>query len=114
MVKNIVGLSVSEPWGRWSDSNLSSTVRISFKDPLPNRFKLVFNAQPFGPNSGQDLLVKLGTYTYKFKLIDGLYEYSIAIDLGGNKISNIDDLIDKYQKNKHTPIKRRFSDGISD
>jgi phosphoglycerol transferase len=89
-VKNIVGLSVSEPWGRWSDSNLSSTVRISFKDPLPNRFILVFNAQPFGPNSGHDLLVKLGTYTYKFKLIDGLYEYRIAIDLDGEKISNID------------------------
>jgi phosphoglycerol transferase len=89
-VKNILGISVPEPWGRWSDANLASTASIGLKYPLPNRFNLVFTVQPFGPNLGQDLVVTMGTHTYKFKLIEGLYEYRMAIDLGGEKISNID------------------------
>jgi phosphoglycerol transferase len=89
-VKNIHGISGPEQWGRWSDANLASTVSIVFKDPLPNIFDLVFSVQPFGPNSEQDLLIKLGTNTYKLNLIAGLYEYRIAIDLAGEKISTID------------------------
>ncbi len=88
-VKNILGISGPEPWGRWSDANLASTASIVLKDPLPNRFNLIFSVQPFGPNSGQDLVVTMGTHTYKFKLIEGLYEYRMAIDLSGEKISNI-------------------------
>ena len=89
-VKNILGISVQESWGRWSDSNLSSTASIVLNDPLPNRFNLVFSVQPFGPNSGQDLLVIMGAHIYKFKLIEGLYEYRKSIDLGGDKVSKID------------------------
>jgi phosphoglycerol transferase len=89
-VNNIQGFSGPEPWGRWSDANLASTASIVFKDPLPNRFNLVFSIQPFGPNSGQDLIIKIGTQNYKIKLIDGLYEYRIAIDLDYKKISIID------------------------
>lgn len=89
-VKNVLGLSGSEPWGRWSDANLAPSVLIVLKDPLPNRFNLVFSVQPFGPNSSQDLVVKIGTKVHNFKLVDGLFEYRKSIDLGGEKISTID------------------------
>jgi len=89
-VKNVLGLSGPEPWGRWSDANLASSVRIDLQDQLPNRFNLVFSGQPFGPNSGQDLQVKIGTQIHHFKMRGELFEYRKMIDLEGEKVFHID------------------------
>jgi phosphoglycerol transferase len=89
-VKDVSGLSVSEPWGRWSDANLASSVRFDFKESLPNRFSLIFLAQSFGPNSGQDLEVRIGTQRHHFNMKDSLFEYRQLIDLGSEKVTRIE------------------------
>lgn len=89
-VKDMRGLSGPEAWGRWSDANLASSIRIDFNDPLPNRFNLKFTAQPFGSNTGQDLQVRIGPQLHRFKLNEGLFEYHKMIDLGGEKIYDIE------------------------
>jgi hypothetical protein len=88
-VKNIVGLSNSEPWGRWSDANLAPSVAIELNDPLPNRFNLMFSAQAFGPNSGQDLKVRVGSQLHYFKMQDGVFEYRKLIELKDEKVMHI-------------------------
>lgn len=50
-VKEIKGLSGTEPWGRWSDGKLSKSVEIKFFKSLPVSFTLVLRAMSFGPNS---------------------------------------------------------------
>ena len=89
-VKDVEGLSGSEPWGRWSDANLAPSVRFDLQEQLPNHFNLVFSAQPFGPNLGQDLEVSIGTQTHHFNLHGGLFEYRKMIDLGGRGVSRIE------------------------
>ncbi len=88
-VKDIVGLSKPEPWGRWSDANLAPSVQIDLNDPLPNRFGLIFTAQAFGPNSGQDLSVRVGAQVHHFKMQDGVFEYRKLIELAGEKVTYI-------------------------
>jgi phosphoglycerol transferase len=89
-IKDVQGLSVPESWGRWSDANLSSSVRIDFQGPLPNRFYLVFSGQPFGPNSDQDLEVRIGSKTHHFKMLAEGFKYRKAIYLGGEKVARIE------------------------
>lgn len=89
-VRGIHGLSTLELWGRWSDANLAPSVRINLQEQLPNNFNLVFIAQPFGPNAGQDLKVKIGTQIHYFNLKEGSFEYRKPIDLGGEKIYYIE------------------------
>jgi phosphoglycerol transferase len=85
-VQDFAGLSGPEPWGRWSDANLAPTVRIDLRDPLPARFVLKLTAQPFGPNAGKDLLVRLGSKTVRFNLSQGVNTYQQAVDLGGERV----------------------------
>lgn len=89
-VKDIQGLSGLESWGRWSDSNLSPSIRIDLQEQLPNRFDLIFIAQSFGPNVGSNLKVKIGTQIHYFKLKADQFEYNKLIDLGGEKVSYIE------------------------
>ena len=89
-VKYIQGLSGLEPWGRWSDAALAPSVQIALKVPLPNHFDLVFNAQAFGPNTGQVLSVKIGTQIHYFKLKTEPSEYRKSIDLADEKVSSIE------------------------
>jgi phosphoglycerol transferase len=89
-IKDIQGLSGSEPWGRWSDANLSPSVLFDFREPLPMRFNMVFSAQPFGPNTDQDLVVKMGTQIHHFKMQRGQIEYQKTIDLEGQQVTRIE------------------------
>jgi len=89
-VQDVTGLSGTEPWGRWSDANLASSVRIDMQNLLPNRFDLVFTARPFGPNLGQDLKVRIGTQIHHFKMQEGMFQYRKLIDLAGEKVSRIE------------------------
>lgn len=83
-------MSTPEPWGRWSDANLAPSVLISLQRSLPKHFDLKFNAQAFGPNAGQDLLVKIGSQMHYFNLKAEPSEYFKSIDLGDEKVSSIE------------------------
>jgi len=89
-IKDIQGLSGPEPWGRWSDANLAPSVRIDLREPLPNKFNLVFKVEMFGPNIGKILQVRIGSQKYNFTLQSGLLNYNKLIDLGGEKVFSIE------------------------
>lgn len=81
-LKSFTGLSWVEPWGRWSDSNLSPTVRFTFFNPLPNKFRIILKAQPFyGPGITQDFLLRINDQEYKYNMPFAIKEYHINIDL---------------------------------
>lgn len=89
-VKSIQGLSGQESWGRWSDANIASAVRLRFSKPLPNEFSLVFTAIPFKPNTNKNLKIKIGTKTYLVNMEKGVHEYTLAVTLAGEQVSSID------------------------
>lgn len=89
-VKDINGLSGPEPWGRWTDAHAARSLQIDFTKPLPRRFTLVLNVSPFGPNAGQDLVVRIGTQTLSIKLHEGPGEYRQVVDAGGDAVSRIE------------------------
>ena len=59
-VKQFSGISRPESWGRWSNAQLAETVKIEYRDPLPEKFDLVITAKAFGPNAGQPIPVRVG------------------------------------------------------
>lgn len=83
-VREVRGLSGVEEWGRWSDANLSRSVVIEFRNPLPRSFTLVMRGDAFGPNAGQPVLVKVGHVSASVKLSDRMEEKRVRFDLDGN------------------------------
>ncbi len=72
-LKAVSGMSTRETWGRWTDSNESdvpSTTTFVFKKPLPRKFAIELEAQAFGPNIDQPVLVKIGSEKETFTLKD--------------------------------------------
>lgn len=59
-VKQFSGISRPENWGRWSNAQLGETVKIEYRDPLPEKFDLIITAKAFGPNAGQPIPVRVG------------------------------------------------------
>jgi phosphoglycerol transferase len=59
-LREVQGISNHEPWGRWSDANLSPTVRLRFAQPLPAKFTLELNASGLGPNAYEAVKVRAG------------------------------------------------------
>jgi phosphoglycerol transferase len=59
-IKNIKGLSGVEPGGRWSDAKLNRSVIIGFVDPLPDSFTLGIAGEPYGPNIGKPVTIRVG------------------------------------------------------
>ena len=56
-IAEATGMSVPEPWGRWSEGDKAT---FRFKEPLPKKFTLILTAQAFGPNAGVPIKVKAG------------------------------------------------------
>jgi hypothetical protein len=72
------GITQSEGWGRWTDSNQDSII-IGLREALPNSFVLKINATAFGPNSEKDTLIKIGNQSRLVRISSGeskLYELS--------------------------------------
>lgn len=59
-LSDVGGLSVLEPWGRWSDASLVPSVNFYFVDVLPRRFEIVADVTVFGPNAQQTMQVRVG------------------------------------------------------
>lgn len=89
-VKSVSGLSGWESWGRWSDQNLDPTVKIELSDPLPDKFVIKLNVQPFGPNVNKPLTIKVGGAKHEIKLYSGSNEVALPIDLEGEVASVIE------------------------
>lgn len=78
-IKGLEGVSVPEPWGRWSDANLGDAILIKFAEPLPKSFTLVLRAQAFGPNIGRSVKVKVGDQSETVAFSGNLEERRIII-----------------------------------
>jgi hypothetical protein len=59
-IKSVKGLSVAEPFGRWSDANLHPNVEINFKDKLPKNFTLKIVVSSYYPNHNEILKISIG------------------------------------------------------
>lgn len=61
------GVSSAETWGRWTDAKLGAEAKFSFKQALPQQFKLVLEAKDFfGTNAGQNIVVRVGEKQRQF------------------------------------------------
>jgi phosphoglycerol transferase len=81
-LRSIVGLSWLESWGRWSDLNISPSIKITFFNPLPNKFTLILKAQPYyGPGTTQEFLFRINNQDYKYRMPYGVTEYRTNVDL---------------------------------
>ena len=82
-LRSIIGLTwLVEPWGRWSDLNISPSIKITFFKPLPNKFTLILKAQPYcGPGTTQEFLFRINNQDFKYKMPYGVTEYRINVDL---------------------------------
>lgn len=89
-IKDVLGLSGPEPWGRWSDANLASSVSIEFQDQIPTHFNIIFTATSFGPNVNKILNVKIGSQIHQFKLQGDITRYHKLIDLAGETVTRIE------------------------
>lgn len=63
-VSFVAGLSVAEPWGRWSEGE---RVRLEMRRPLSGRFRLHLRATAFGPNLGVEVPVSVGSQVRSFR-----------------------------------------------
>jgi phosphoglycerol transferase len=59
-VKQFSGISRPESWGRWSNAQLGSEVKIEYAHPLPEKFDLVITARAYGPNANRPIPVRVG------------------------------------------------------
>ncbi len=59
-VEFTTGLSTTEDWGRWSDANLSSIVKISLQQPLRGNICLVIKAHTTPKQIGESISIRIG------------------------------------------------------
>lgn len=88
-VRDAKGFSANEQWGRWSDRNLSKTVRIDFTTPLPNKFTLILVANGFTSNANKPTKVLIGSEEYEIALASNTSEVRLPVDLHGDSATNI-------------------------
>jgi hypothetical protein len=72
------GITQSEGWGRWTDSNQGPII-IGLREVLPKSFILKIKATAFGPNGEKDTLIKIGDQSQWVRISSGepkLYELS--------------------------------------
>ncbi|CAN7711048.1 sugar translocase [Pseudoduganella sp. LjRoot289] len=88
-VAGVRGLSGVEPWGRWSDAGQHPWVELDFIEPLTKRFTLVLTVQPFGPNTGKAMIVRIGKQQHSVTLLPGAQSYRLPVDLGQDSARSI-------------------------
>lgn len=86
-IKDVSGIGANEPWGRWS---LGNAVDLTFFEPLPQRFNLDVVVTPFGPNTGKDLVIKIGSHAYTVNIPSASYHVSLPVDLTGERVDDIE------------------------
>lgn len=89
-VENVIGLSGVESWGRWSDANITPSVRVNLVNPLPDTFDLILSLVAFGPNAGKQLKLVLGTNIFYITLDGFMDNLRLPIHLKGEKVTSIE------------------------
>ena len=62
----VSGMSIYEPWGRWTDAAAGPVAKFRFKQALPRKFTLEITASAFGPNNGAPVKVRVGAVEKTF------------------------------------------------
>lgn len=104
----VSGMSTTESWGRWTDSNESnkpSTTSFTFKTPLPEKFSLQLEAQAFGPNIDQPITVKVGEATQTFFMRDPKVQIITLNFTGLQNANSIEIVIPKPASPKELDVK---------
>ncbi len=78
-LKYIEGLSVYEPWGRWSDTDKTKRVIFTFKEPLPKKFDLVLDVIAFGANHGKPVEINTEKGNKKGEW-EGVAKYTFTVN----------------------------------
>lgn len=82
LVKRISGMSVPQPFGRWSDSR---EVQIEMASALPPTFELKLTAFAFGPNTQLPFTIRIGEETKTFQAGATPSEVSLPFTTDGKK-----------------------------
>lgn len=69
-VKYTSGISQSEGWGRWTDSNQGPTI-IGLREVLPNSLVLKIKATAFGPNGEGNTIIRIGNQSRLIRISSG-------------------------------------------
>lgn len=77
-VKAITGLSKRDGWGRWSDSNIAPSVKISYRKKLPEHFDLLIQAKAWDKNVNVPVTVNIGKQTQYLNLQKDLESYRLT------------------------------------
>jgi hypothetical protein len=80
IVDYVNGLSGVEPWGRWSDANLSSDFTIKFRRNLPRNLIIKFSASLFSGVRGDDLEILVGSKRFHINMKQGVNEYRFDVN----------------------------------
>lgn len=75
-VRQFSGISRPESWGRWSNAQLGSEVKIEYKEPLPEKFDLVITAKAYGPNANKPIPVRVGDSEHILTRQRGLHHHA--------------------------------------
>jgi phosphoglycerol transferase len=89
-IQEISGLSQIEDWGRWSDANVKSFVRIVYSNNLPKRFRLLIKLQSFDPTKSKLLKVVIADQIYYVNLKPGKSDYEINVNINSSDTKAID------------------------
>lgn len=98
-VKELNGLSSKEPWGRWSDANLSPSVLIRFHQPLPSKFNLVLNAKSFTTGPKEIVRIRVGSKNHEAHITTAFSQINVPINLGNETV----DLIELIPEKSESP-----------
>lgn len=74
----VSGVDGREDWGRWTNANLSSSVQLRFKNPLPKKFTLELQVIPFGSN--REVQITIGTDVQNLKLNHSDSTYALVFE----------------------------------
>ena len=92
-VTSVTGVSGVEPWGRWSDANLDSTVKIRFAQGLPAKMTAEVTVTAFGPNLGAPIRMRIGqaerTIVHSDPQVPGTYKLAFESTGGADTIEFI-------------------------
>ena len=82
LVEAVEGVAGMEGWGRWSDAK---RVSLRFARPLPARLTVALTAGAYGPNAGQDFILRAGAAETRFRLAWEAREVVLDLDTDGRQ-----------------------------
>ncbi|ELX10635.1 hypothetical protein Jab_2c27330 [Janthinobacterium sp. HH01] len=78
----VEGLADAEHWGSWSNAR---TVSLHSTEPLPRHLTVMLNGRAFGPNAGQDFVLRAGQASTRFKLPAATQELFLQLETDGQQ-----------------------------